>query len=283
MKFSLHTHSPYCDGKSTMDEICQTAVNKGLQMIGFSGHAPVPFKTKWAMGFDDLTQYQSDIYNCQKSYEGTLQIYKALEVDYVPGFTVSLNEWRRIVRPDYLIGSVHLVKGAANDALWFLDGPPENYDKGINEIFGGDYKKAVRAYYHQLREMIQEGRPEIIGHMDKVVMNNQRRYFDPEADWHMIEVEKTLRIIKAYGCIVEINTRGIYRGKYDDFFPSASIIQKCIELHIPLTISSDAHHCIELDSGFEDAAKTMVELGGKELTVLNKGVWEQISLGDVIS
>ena len=37
-KQNLHTHSSYCDGKDTPEELVLYAINSGFSSIGFSGH-----------------------------------------------------------------------------------------------------------------------------------------------------------------------------------------------------------------------------------------------------
>ena len=38
--FNYHTHTTYCDGKSTPEEIVLEAIRFGMDTIGFSGHSP---------------------------------------------------------------------------------------------------------------------------------------------------------------------------------------------------------------------------------------------------
>ena len=39
---NLHTHTTYCDGKNTAEEMVQKAIELGFRSLGFSGHAPMP-------------------------------------------------------------------------------------------------------------------------------------------------------------------------------------------------------------------------------------------------
>ncbi len=38
MLANYHTHTTYCDGKNTPEEIVLCAIEKGFTSIGFSGH-----------------------------------------------------------------------------------------------------------------------------------------------------------------------------------------------------------------------------------------------------
>lgn len=282
--FSFHTHSHFCDGKAHMEDVCKKAAELGLSALGFSSHAPVPFSTKWAMKFEDVLQYRKAIERFRGEYKNHMNIYAALEADYIPlGKSINYDTWRQMLELDYIIGSVHLVMNPEHtDDLWFLDGPSENYEKGINECFKGDVKKAVTQYYYQIQEMVKTQKPDVIAHIDKVIMNNKGRFFSEEDTWYHEVVEQTLQIIAHTGTIIEVNTRGIYRGKYHTFFPSEKIIKRCIELDIPLTVSVDAHHPDELISEFDSAIDVIKQAGGKAVSYFNKGQWEQLPIISVV-
>ena len=36
---NLHTHTTFCDGKDTPEELVEAAIAKGFDSIGFSGHS----------------------------------------------------------------------------------------------------------------------------------------------------------------------------------------------------------------------------------------------------
>jgi len=282
--FSYHTHSDFCDGKTSVDDVCDKAIELGLKAVGFSSHAPVPFETKWAMKFQNMENYVSELERCKIKYAGQLEIYRSLETDFISeSRSISFDTYRKLARLDYIIGSVHLVYNAQKDVLWFLDGPAENYDKGLNECFDGDIEAAVSQYYRQIQEMVQTQKPDVIAHMDKVVMNNKGRFFSEDDLWYKNIMEQTLQVIAAEGCIVEVNTRGIYRGKYHTWFPCEAVLRRCIELEIPLTISVDAHHPDELTAGFDNAIMALNRMGCTSVAVFDKGVWKQKSIAAVMS
>ena len=62
-------------------------------------------------------------------------------------------------------------------------------------------------------------------------------------------------------CIVEVNTRGYYKGITKEFYPSMHILKKCLEADIHLTINSDAHHPNEIANSFEDVASALLDIG----------------------
>jgi histidinol-phosphatase (PHP family) len=232
-----------------------------------------------------LEEYVNTTKRCKSKYEGQLEIYRSLEADFIAhNRSIPFDVWRQLCQLDYIIGSVHLVANPErNNAIWFLDGPVENYEIGLNNCFDGDIKQGVTQYYKQMQEMVSSQKPDLIAHMDKVVMNSKGRFFSESDNWYQDILEETLQVIAKAGTIIEVNTRGIYRGKYSAFFPNKQVIKRCIELNIPLTVSVDAHHPDELTSEFENALKAIQNAGGNMVSVFTKIGWKQKAIDAVIS
>ena len=53
IKIDLHIHSTYCDGKSTLRESVDSAIEKGFATIGFSGHSYTFFDESYCMSLED--------------------------------------------------------------------------------------------------------------------------------------------------------------------------------------------------------------------------------------
>lgn len=271
--FSFHTHTTYCDGKNSAEEFVLHAIGLGLKSIGFSSHAPLPQKESWSMLESDLEAYVKEIKLLKEFYKDDIEIYLSLEIDYIPGVTKSFEEFKRIGELDYTIGSVHLVKTDVESKYWFLDGPDTNYSSGIEKYFNNDAQKAITAYFDQLIEMVETQKPDVIGHADKVKMNNKNRFFLESDSWYLSLIDKSIRSIKASGSIIEINTRGIYKKKSDSFFPDGYFLSECRKHNIPITISSDAHQLKELISEFDNAVEYVKKLGFDSIRIFENGKW----------
>ena len=48
-KSCIHTHTQFCDGKSSMADFCKRAAQLGYRSIGFTPHSPLPYENDWAM------------------------------------------------------------------------------------------------------------------------------------------------------------------------------------------------------------------------------------------
>jgi histidinol-phosphatase (PHP family) len=291
MPFNLHTHTRFSDGSADPVEYVEEAIRQGFTTLGFSDHSPVPFENTFAIRGNELCLYGETINHLKNLHSGTLDgnngspviskidILLGLEIDFIPGITRSFDEYRNLLSLDYTIGSVHLVRNSDPLHLWFIDGPDFSiYDKGLQEVFGGDIRKAVTAYYRQIQEMVTIQKPDIIGHLDKVKMYNRGRYFSEEDPWYMELVEETLDLIEENGCVVEVNTRGIYKKRSDTLFPGPAILEKLLRRKIPVTISSDAHKPHELSLCFTETKALLTEMGF--MHIMNKTLtgWECVSL-----
>lgn len=201
-------------------------------------------------------------------------VFLGMEVDYIPGTGYSFDHFRKNYPLDYLIGSVHLVRNGSPDDLWFIDGPdPATYFDGLNNLFGGEIRRGVRAYYNQINEMLESSRMEVIGHFDKIKMHNRGRLFNEEEPWYVALVDETLELVKKKGVIVEVNTRGLYKKRSDSLFPGPAILTKMHGLGIPVVISSDAHKPAEISLLFRETAELLYNTGYREVMQLTPDGW----------
>jgi histidinol-phosphatase (PHP family) len=267
MRYNFHTHSHYDDGKESMEDYIHSAMDKGLVALGFSGHSPLFFENKWCIKPEVYPDYVAEVKRLKQQYNGIIEIYLGLEIDYIPGHSEDFSSFINSTPLDYSIGSVHLVRPDKNKPqMWFIDGPAEGYFKGLQEVFDGDIKKAVTAFYNQSIEMVMTQPMDIIGHADKVKMHNAGKLFSQDEPWYQGLVDSLLKAIKEKEVIVELNTRGIYSGKSNEFFPSNVFLEKCLHLDIPVMVSVDAHHPDQLDTLFDEAVAHLKDIGFKKMT-----------------
>jgi histidinol-phosphatase (PHP family) len=280
LNFNLHTHTNFCDGSDHPERYIEKAIDAGFHCLGFSSHAPVPFENYFAIqNKTSLAEYCFIIRELEKVYRDRIDIFLSLEIDYIPGVTERFDDLRQACGLDYVIGSIHLVKNENIDKLWFIDGPEvKKYDQGLEEIFGGEIKTAVKTYFHQLNQMIIDEKPDVIGHLDKIKMHNQGRYFNENEDWYQDLLMETIDIIKEQGSIVEINTRGLYKKRAKDLFPSGSLLKYFNELEIPMTLSSDAHKPEEINGYYDEIYPILMNAGIGELMVYTRKGWAPQSL-----
>lgn len=275
IRSNFHVHSDYCDGKNTMEEMTQAAIQSGLEVIGFASHNPIP-QEDWTMAPERLEEYLAEIKSLQEKYKDQIHIYKGLEVDYFKdeGFNPFIEEY--MDRLDYWIGSVHGLKKWEDGRYWFIDESVSNFQEGINHFFNGDAKKAVTCYYEQLMEMVETGRPDIVGHMDLVKKNNGGSWlFDETEKWYKDLVDAFLSVAKRMDAVIEINTGGVCRFGPECFYPSPWILDKMHDLDVGWTLNGDSHDVNGIDYYYREAEQLLKEKGMDSYWTMESGKWIQ--------
>lgn len=269
---NYHCHTNFCDGKKPVADVVAAAKAKGMIAIGVSSHAPLPFPNKWSMRPEMFDTYLEEINKAKKQNEG-IQVYAGLEVDFIPGKTSPFDFKDRL---DYTVGSVHFV-----NETWEIDNTYDVFMDGLTNMFKGSIRQATARYYELTRAMVSSTPPTIVGHMDKVKMHNRGdRFFMEDEPWYREQVNTTLDAIARAGCIVEVNTRGIYQNKTDTTYPSPWILAEILRKKIPVTISSDAHHPDDLVNQFPQTARQLIDIGFKKIRILLNGRWTDVAFGE---
>lgn len=275
---NYHTHSNFCDGSSEPEAYIKAALEQGFDAIGFSSHAPLPFENRWSIKPDMLDSYVQNIRYLKEKFKKKIEVFLSLEIDYVPNKSEGIEYFRKKCGLDYTIGGVHLVKSPDSNELWFIDGNPIGYDIGLKDIFRMDIQKAVGCYFTQVWEMISIEKPDIIAHVDKIKMNNRERYFSVDDNWYKEYIQKTIKIIAQSGLIAEVNTRGIYKKRCAEFYPSVEVLEEFCRLGVPVTVSSDAHDPSEIGLQIPEAMQTLREIGFREFMVFTPKGWKSRKL-----
>jgi len=251
----------------------EKAIELQFDHLGFSSHAPISEQYDFTLTEDEIPAYLNEIEYYKKKYP-QLKIFKSMECDYISGVTKDFSYYKDKFDLDYIIGGVHLVKTPNSQDLWFIDGPKrEMYDYGVAHFFNHDIKKAVTCFWEQTFEMIETQKFDIIAHLDKIKMHNQERFFTEDEDWYLRLVDYAISLIFKKNLIVEINSRGIYRMRCKNFYPSDYIIEKLAKAKVPMVISSDAHRAEELPLYYEDAKLKLQNFGIDTLAIFENKRW----------
>ncbi|UII29579.1 histidinol-phosphatase [Fulvivirga ulvae] len=273
---NYHGHCKYCDGNFAPEEYAKRAIDKDFLAYGFSSHSPLPIENGWSMKEADIEKYLQDIELLKGRYYSKLEIYTGLEADYIEGIS-SPKELKVRYNLDYVIGSVHYAGRYPDGKLWEIDGDTKSFQAGLKAIYNNNIRKCISTYYGLIRDMIDLQTPDIVGHLDKIKIHNADNIYFSEFDkWYQTEVISTLKAIKDRGCILEVNTRGIYTRKNWQTYPSRWILEKAYELKIPVTLTSDAHHPEEINMAFERSAAMLNDVGYKKMTILWQGKWQNV-------
>lgn len=278
MSFSnFHTHCYFCDGTGDPEEYVKKAIEFKFSDLGFSSHAPLPFPNSWTMEKNNFYEYCNKINSLKLKYKNEINIYLGLEVDYIEDLISPTDE--KFASLDYTIGSVHMLKDIKTGEFLAVDGDEDEYIKLITSAFDNDVKKFVHAYYTQIRNMVSNKTPSIVGHLDLIKKHNKNnKYFNENESWYKDEILNTLKVISENKTILELNTGGKVRGYTDDFYPSNWILTECRHLDIPIILNSDAHNPQYINAYFSDATILLKNSNYLKQRILHNEVWQDVLL-----
>jgi histidinol-phosphatase (PHP family) len=278
---NFHSHSLFSDGKATPEEFIKSAVSRKFTAFGFSCHSPVHFYTRWNMDAGRLDEYLLEIARIRESYKDIIEVYAGLELDYFEGVPyLPVSELKK-KGCDYILGSVHFIDRYPDGSWFSFDGKPEIFFNSVETIYKNDFRKVITGYYEKTRQMIDKDCPDVIAHMDKIKMHNTvRPYFDEETEWYRKQVKDTLDIIAEKGCIMEVNTRGLYKHVPPLLYPGLWVIKQAYLRKIPVMLNSDSHHPDDIESGFTETAMLLKQTGYKTLRILQKGSWQDVPFNE---
>lgn len=275
---NYHSHSLFCDGRSTPEDFVKFALSAGFKAYGFSSHSPLPFETNWNMSAPDLPVYLEHTAYLKEKYKDRIELYISLEIDYLDETYNPSIPYFREMPLDYRIGSVHylpVAPGMAEEYMVGIDGAYEEFEKAVKVHFGGDVKRFVKRYYESSMRMVEAGGIDIVGHMDKVYMNGHRYPgFSMDEAWYSRQVEDYLHLIAEKGLMVEINTKNLSRKQHT--YPHRRFFPLIKELNIPVMVNSDCHFPNLVNDGREEGFRLLKEYGICATRELVGGKWTDI-------
>ena len=259
MSSNYHTHTTFCDGKNTAEEIVLYAIEKGFSSIGFSGHGYTPFDLGYCM--KDMEGYVKKISDLKEKYNGTIEIYCGVEED---AFSyVKRNDF------DYIIGSSHYF--CVNGKYYSIDSSTELFNECL-EVFDKDVLKLSEEYYSTFVSYIKERKPDIVGHFDIITKFDEigeQRFLNNNKYYEI--AEKYLKIAADEDVIFEVNTGAMSRGIRTSPYLGERLLHILKKRGSKLMLASDSHSMDTLDAYFDDMKYMLRNIGFDCVYELNKG------------
>lgn len=246
MRSNLHTHTTFCDGRSTAEEMVRSALALGFTSLGFSGHSYVPFDPECGMAPDAERAYREEIKRLKALYGETIRLYCGIEQDYCSG--------RRAEGYEYAIGSVHYVY---KDGDYLpVDWSAQRTEEIVGEHFDGDPYAYAESYYSLVGGVLETTGADIVGHFDLIrKFDEGGAMFDEGHPRYRAAVLGALDRLCVTKPVFEINTGAIARGYRSTPYPSLWILREIRRRGCPIVITSDCHSCAQLDCGYETAVR----------------------------
>lgn len=265
MRIDLHMHSEYSeDAKpdASVDSICRSAIQKGLDVIALTDHKDF-FFTQPPMPLE-INALRRDIAVCQQKYAGQLTLLHGIELGEIHA-SRDAAEFIQAYDFDEVIGSLHVYRPSDTD-FYFLP-----YAKL-------DCKDILRTYFTDLLLMARHGGFDILAHIDYPLRvmklpDNQPTYRGFEA-----YIEPVLREIIDREIALEINAASLFSWR-KQAGPEPFILDMYHNLGgRMLTIGSDSHCAPDVGRGLDACIDCARRAGFTELTLFRKRRPETISI-----
>lgn len=230
-----HLHSLHSfDGKSTLSDICSSAVTKGIKEICFTEHFSVDPEVP-TYGHLNFDSYYSEITMCKNKYSKDLLIKKGLEICEPHLNSENLSSTLKNKDLDFLIGSVHNINKMKL----------RNYMKNKNNL------QAYRGYFEEVYHCVSCGDMDILGHTDLLKRYAYKDLGNYEFSQFQDCTTQILQKLIEKNIGIEVNTSGL-RSDVNEAFPSIHILKLYKNLGGEIiTIGSDSHSKELVGEGFE--------------------------------
>ena len=260
MLIDYHMHTRLTDGSGEPTDYARVAIERGLDEIGCSEHAPLGDRdTDWTLKLKDLGTYVGWVQEAQRQFP-SVSIKLGLEVDFLPGREDWIRELAGMQPWDYFLGSVHYIDD------WPVDRSAEDWkDQDINERW--------KQYFDLWAQAARSRLFDSLAHPDLPKKFNYRPSIHGTAMY-----QAALRAVKESDVAIEVSTAGL-RKPCREIYPSEEFLRLTQQLEIPITLGSDAHIPPDTGADFDKAVALARRCGYDKICRFTKRQRDLVSLG----
>jgi histidinol-phosphatase (PHP family) len=251
--FDSHCHSTNShDGKSTVDELCKMAIEKGLMGFSLTDHCEVDlYKGDYIKNIDKSF---FDIELAKEKYKEKLILSSGIEIGQGNYDLELTSEIINKSSYDFIIASTHGI-GDTGDLCKL------NYNEmSLNEIY-----TLLNNYFEYYFEMVKVCDFDTAAHITYPLRYIEGIYKkDINLSGFYDIIDEIFKVLISRNKSLEINTSGL-RQKIKKPFPTKELIIRYKELGGELiTLGSDSHKAIDLAANFDEIIEFLKVVGFKD-------------------
>ena len=222
---NYHTHTFRCHhATETERDYIELAIERGLKVLGFSDHVPMPFpdghESRFRVWKCDLEDYIRTLEALRWEYRDRIEILIGFEAEYYPALFKDMLSLIGQYDYDYLIMGQHYV---GNEIGSYNPTPTEKATK-------------LERYVDQVLEGLSTGRFTYLAHPD--LLN-----YTPDDDIYRMHMTRLARGCLELDVPLEINCLGIEQARS---YPCDRFWSIVSEIGNIAVIGSDAHHLYQV-------------------------------------
>jgi len=255
--YNMHCHSQFStDGKQTLDEICQEAVEKGLSGVAITDHLNT--RSFWEQ--DSLHRFELQyeaILEKREEYRGRLELFRGIEVGEYAEDPVNADSVLNRGGFDVVLGSCHAIQEGMPSFRKFL-----REDQTEEEV-----TVILNAYYDTMLKMASMPRFfDVLAH-PTLPFRYLGRVFGGRYHWRQIEDKMIplLEIAVKNDLALELNVNGWTDEFGHHTLPETDLLKIYYQMGGRLvTVGTDSHKTGRLSDGFDNAFEQLKEAGFHE-------------------
>ncbi len=239
----VHTHTEFCDGKSSMEEMVLAALEMNYKSLGFSPHSPLPYENDWAMKKEDLPAYFAEHARLKRLYGDRIDLLCGIEWDEE---STDLPDGL-----DYVIGSVHSF--SKRGIHFSVDYSKDLLARVVKEGYDGDFLALCADYYELLCTQGAKKQVDILGHFDLFFKYNKDGCFIDENDPRYLALAFKAAdelVLARPDLYFEINVGGMARAGRPYPYPAPAVLCRLKERGARFVLTGDCHSVEQLKRGY---------------------------------
>ncbi|MDF2890952.1 MAG: histidinol phosphate phosphatase HisJ family [Clostridia bacterium] len=262
-----HIHSIHStDAISSISEICQSAVNKGINEIIITDHYE-PSNGDELYTIYDQKSYWAEITKAKQLFKGKLKLKMGVELGQPHIFKEGSEIVMKDFPYDYVIASAHKL--------------PDGRDMSELDYSTISIEDVCAMYLEQINMLIDWQNFDCVGHLDLIKRYSASTYGKNLSLTCQYELlSQVLRKLIASGKGIEINTSGL-RQTPKETMPGLDVLTLYHQLGGEiLTIGSDAHRAEDVGKGIREAHALAKSAGFRFITSFHERKPVQIQISD---
>ncbi|MBQ2714225.1 MAG: histidinol-phosphatase [Clostridia bacterium] len=257
MKANYHTHTSRCKHAiGSEEDYVKKAIKEGLEVLGFSDHAPFNFSKNYLshcrMRMDEIGDYFDVLLNLREKYKNEIQILIGFEIEYYENlWEDALNAYRKYPL-DYMILGEHFV-----------------YDESINlvdQIVPYTDRAVLDDYVDHCIKAINTNRISYVAHPD---YSN----FTGDNEEYLESMSRLVLEAKKLNLPLEYNLYGMRLGR---IYPNERFWKMVGEIGAPVIFGCDCHKIEHV------ADKAEIEEANRRADKLKLNVIDKLTLKNPI-
>lgn len=242
---NYHTHTKRCRHASGSDrEYVESAIKAGVDVLGFSDHAPYIFKDKnyyscYRMFIDQIEEYKDSILSLKKEYASDIRILFGFELEYYKDTHKEEMQFLRKYEPEYIILGQHYVGGESLSSYALFQQ-------------GDSY---LTNYVDECIEGIKTGDFTYLAHPDLCGYNFSKGVAEKE-------YTRLLKFCKENNFPIEINMLGMITNRQ---YPRHKTFELAREIGNKVLIGLDAHSPSQISTNAFELGRAFAKQAGVEI------------------